>query len=188
MRILTTILSLACVSAFGAIPDEIKDWKMHADRGDAWSQLQLGRCYEYGDAVSRDYEEAVRWYRKAAEQGDSLAQFSLGRCYAEGKGVTKDESEAVKWYKKSADQGDKVGQYFLGMSYAFGLGVPENLVEGYALWNLPGVIKKDGSFKGLDNLEKLMTPAQVKAGQKRTKELQAEIDTKIADKNKAEKK
>jgi uncharacterized protein len=188
MRILTIILSLACVSVFGAIPDEIKDWKMHADRGDDWSQWKLGRCYENGDAVSRDYEEAVKWYRKAAEQGNSYAQLDLGRCYAEGKGVTKDESEAVKWYKKSADQGDKVGQYFLGMSYAFGLGVPENLVEGYAFWNLPGVIKKDDSFKGLDNLEKQMTPAQIKAGQKRTKEIQAEIEAKIADKKKTEKK
>ena len=160
MRILTIILSMVCVNAFGVIPDEIKDWKMHADRGDAWSQWRLGRCYEDGDGVSRDYEEAVKWYRKAAEQGDSDSQLSMGICYANGKGVTKDEAEAVKWYKKSAEQGNKAGQYFLGMSYAFGLGVPENLVEGYALWNLPGVIKKDGSFKGLDNLEKLIEVTQ----------------------------
>lgn len=34
-----------------------------------------------------NYEEAVKWYRKAAEQGYAGAQFELAGCYAEGKGV-----------------------------------------------------------------------------------------------------
>ncbi len=35
--------------------------------------------------MTRDYEEAARWYRKAAEQGDALAQVLLGVMYEEGK-------------------------------------------------------------------------------------------------------
>jgi TPR repeat protein len=107
MRILTIILSLVCVSAFGVIPDEIKDWKMHADRGDAWSQWRLGRCYEDGDGVSRDYEEAIKWYRKSAEQGDADAQFNLGYCYANGKGVKMNVKEAVRWCRMAAEQGNE---------------------------------------------------------------------------------
>lgn len=64
-----------------------------AERGDAEAQyIQGAVCY-----LSKDYAEAVKWYRKAADQNHAQAQYSLGRCYAEGNGVEKDELEAVKW-------------------------------------------------------------------------------------------
>ena len=61
--------------------------------------------YEKGYGVSKDYSEAVKWYRKAAEQGDAEAQNNLGQMYRNGYGVSKDYSEAVKWFRKSARQG-----------------------------------------------------------------------------------
>ena len=62
--------------------------------------------YEYGLGVSRDYNEAVKWYRKSAEQGDADSQCNLGHMYAQGLGVQKDYYEAEKWTKKSAEQGN----------------------------------------------------------------------------------
>lgn len=33
--------------------------------------------YRFGEGVEQNYEEAVKWYRRAAEQGDAEAEHSL---------------------------------------------------------------------------------------------------------------
>ena len=43
-------------------------------QGDTNAQFNLGVMYEDGRGVTQDYQEAVKWYRKAAEQGDAEAQ------------------------------------------------------------------------------------------------------------------
>ncbi len=70
--------------------------------------------YFYGHGVSKNYEEAVAWYRKAARQGNTFAQSSLGWMYHYGQGVPKNEEEAMQWFRKSAEQGNSHGQYGLG--------------------------------------------------------------------------
>ena len=65
---------------------------------------KLGWCYENG--VEKNYEEAVKWYKKAAEKGDDWAMRKLGWCYENGEGVEKNYEEAVKWYKKAAELSD----------------------------------------------------------------------------------
>ena len=70
----------------------------------AMAQVNLGRCYEHGEGVTKDEVEAVKWYRKAAEQNDAQAEHDLGCCYANGQGVTKDYVEAAKWSCKAAEQ------------------------------------------------------------------------------------
>jgi tetratricopeptide (TPR) repeat protein len=67
------------------------------------AQNHLGNKYY----DSKDYSEALKWYRKSAEQGDEDAQNNLGYMYKEGLGVAKDYSEALKWYRKSAEQGNE---------------------------------------------------------------------------------
>jgi len=44
----------------------------------------------------KNYEEAVRWYRKAAEQGDADVQNNLGGLYFYGYGVEQNYKEAIK--------------------------------------------------------------------------------------------
>ena len=51
--------------------------------------------YAKGENISRDYFEAVKWFRKAADQGYAPAQLNLFGAYIQGKGVPKDEAEAV---------------------------------------------------------------------------------------------
>ena len=72
-------------SAEGGTPEFYKE----AEAGQAWAQYEVGECYYHGRGVSKDYAEAVKWYRKAADQGNAQAQFSLGWCYADGKGVSR---------------------------------------------------------------------------------------------------
>jgi hypothetical protein len=57
--------------------------------------------------VSKDYFEAVKWYRKSVEQGYAFAQLDLGMMYKNGCGVDKDYTEARKWIQKAADQGNE---------------------------------------------------------------------------------
>src|SRR5512133_4234221 len=71
-----------------------KETKAKADKGDAPSQLAVGRLYAAGMGVASDDAKAVKYYRKAAEQGLSQAQFQLGLQYAAGEGVKTDSTEA----------------------------------------------------------------------------------------------
>ena len=43
------------------------------------AQLILGACYEDGEGVEQDKEEAVKWYRKAATNGKEDAKKALKR-------------------------------------------------------------------------------------------------------------
>ena len=89
--------------------------------------VEKGHEYYYGrNGVSKDYTEAVKWYRKAAEQGHSNAQNYLGDCYFYGQGVAKDYTEAVKWYRKAAEQGHSNAQNYLGDCYFYGQGVAKD--------------------------------------------------------------
>jgi hypothetical protein len=51
------------------------------------SWFQKGKSYYDGDGVPQDFDEAVKWWRKAAEQGFAAAQWNLAECYYNGEGV-----------------------------------------------------------------------------------------------------
>jgi TPR repeat protein len=104
--------------------------RARAEKGDAQSQSALGEAFHFGTlGVTKNYAEAVKWYRKAAEQNLAEAQFNLGSCYAYGQGVTKDEVEALKWFRKAAEQNLAEAQFNLGICYAYGQGVTKDEVE-----------------------------------------------------------
>lgn len=108
-----------------------------ANNGDFEAMDILGMAYEWGEdneyigfsGIEKNFEEAVKWYRKAAEQGYAPAQHDLGDCYYDGHGVDVDYVEAVKWYRKAAEQGNKFAQDSLGDCYYYGHGVDEDNVE-----------------------------------------------------------
>jgi hypothetical protein len=90
--------------------------------------------------------------------------------------VEKDFVQAAKWYRKASEQGYVLAQYYLGDCYANGDGVAKDLIEAYAYWNQGTV---EYSRRKLAALEKQMTPEQIAAGKKRTKELKRELEDKI---------
>ena len=116
-------------SMFISFAKDISELKRAAEQGDASAQFNLGCCYDFGEGVEKNLQEAVKWYRKSAEQGDAEAQFNLGCCYKRGEGVEKNWHEAVKWYRKSAEQGYASAQFNLGCCYDRGEGVEKNLQE-----------------------------------------------------------
>ncbi len=50
-----------------------------AEQGHAYAQFTVGLMYENGDGVSKDIDEARKWYRKAADQGHEAAKEALKR-------------------------------------------------------------------------------------------------------------
>ena len=103
--------------------------KARAEKGEAAAQSELGSMYDFGQGVTQDYAEAVKWLGKAAEQGHPRAQLLLGLHYQNGDGVRQDYAEAVKWLRKAADQGGAQAQYSLGVCYDRGHGVAQDFAE-----------------------------------------------------------
>ncbi|MGH7181126.1 MAG: tetratricopeptide repeat protein, partial [Nitrospiraceae bacterium] len=118
------VLACATVAAADSYEDatsafERKDYALAArifrplaEQGDAKAQYNLGVMYDKGQGLPQDYQEALKWYRKAAEQGQ--AQNNLGAMYDDGQGVPQGYQEALKWYRKAAEQGQVQAQYNLG--------------------------------------------------------------------------
>lgn len=90
-----------------------------AERGDAEAQDNLGWSFYAGEGVSKDEDEAVKWFRKAAEQGNVRAQWHLGHVYRFGTGAgIKDVNEGLKWWHKAAEGGEARAQWVLGAIYS----------------------------------------------------------------------
>ena len=71
--------------------------------------------YRYGEFVSEEAAQAVKWFRKAAEKADVRAQYNLGEMYLYGEGVPQDYVQAHKWFnlataRKSGECSPKVIQ------------------------------------------------------------------------------
>ncbi|UCE79971.1 MAG: sel1 repeat family protein [Nitrospiraceae bacterium] len=105
------------------VPDE------ESSLDDPVEQTRIGNRFRRGESSSRDYREAVQWYRKAAEQGFAGAQNNLANMYEQGHGVAQDYSEAAKWYVKAAEQENSNAQHSLGRMYLEGRGVPRDFLE-----------------------------------------------------------
>ena len=168
----------------GMTPEEVKafeSYKAKAEKGYPADQYSLGFCYANGDGVAEDKAVAVKWFRKAADQGFAEAQSNLGMCYCLGTGGLGKNNmiEAVKWWRKAAEQGDAEAQNNLGKCYDDGTGVARDYVEAYAFYKLAEKTNEEAG-KRLATLEKFLSHEATLRGQKRSKELQKEIDAKIA--------
>jgi TPR repeat protein len=165
MRILTIILSLFYITAFAEedteqkmAENEVKVLTSLAQQGNAGAQYKLGEIYRSGRSV-----RATRPIVKG-----NITTFIVEI-------VKKDSVQAAKWYLKSAQQGFWFAQYRLAYCYLRGEGVKKDLVEAYAYFNLAGLTSREAGYKRID-LESVLTPSQLEAGQKRFKELQALIE------------
>jgi len=135
----------------------LKLWRPMAEQGDGEAQRNIGEMYYEGWGVTKDYAEAVKWYRKAAKQNVTWAGVSLNRIYeqlrAEGNWPPRsrqakakptftpdfqygiyafrkgDYATAVKNWRPLAEQGNANAQTRLGETYRAGLGVTKDFKE-----------------------------------------------------------
>lgn len=99
----------------------------------------IAEMYYYGNGVTRDFVEAIKWYEKAAKKNFPDALYSLGIMYENGEGVKESSTEAINYYYKAAilnnrnafealknlaEEGEIDAQYYLGELFSNGYGVP----------------------------------------------------------------
>jgi TPR repeat protein len=108
------------LTATAAATLDLKTIQAQAAHGNAMAEYQLGRAYQLGQGVPRDYAKAAAFYRQAAAQGNAKSMFNLGYIYLHGQGVPRDAATAHQWFQKSADQGLAAGELQIGLSYYFG--------------------------------------------------------------------
>lgn len=100
---------------YSDIVNNIETIKKMAEHGDADAQNKLGICYYLGLAdITKNDEEAVKWFTKAADQGFSKAQSNLAFRYLHGEGASQNVKLAVNLFEKAAEQGIENAQHELG--------------------------------------------------------------------------
>jgi TPR repeat protein len=134
----------------------------------------LGVAYELGHGVPIDLPKAFAYYKTSAERGYLLGLVDLGRCHRDGVGTTKDAKAAVGCFHAASFRGEASAQEQLANCYRQGIGVAQDLVEAFAFLNL-AADKSESARASLAELERLMTAEQKTAGQRRAKDLHAEI-------------
>ena len=60
----------------------------------------LANDYYYGNVVTQDYHQALRWYKKAVEAGDRFSYYMIAYMYYYGNGVEENNAEAWNWVQK----------------------------------------------------------------------------------------
>lgn len=152
-----------------------------ADKGEGNKNAlnQVAYLYMRGRGTGRDYEAAMRWFRKAADRGSGRAMNAIGLLYSKGWGVAEDEEEALRWYKKSAERGFYVGQYNYGIilvaDAVAGRGTREDLVTGYMYLLLfqkqnRGTSRlRERTAHGMGTAEKWLTYSQIDEAKRRAR-------------------
>ncbi len=108
-----------------------------AKNGEPTAQLTMGTmCYWGRNCVTKDIDEAIKWYTLSANQGNASAQYKLGELYYHGIEVKQNLPEAVRWYLASANQGNAVAQSRLGYMYTHGEGISVDYKEAMRWYSL----------------------------------------------------
>ncbi len=103
-----------------------------AEKGSGNAMLTLGRFYEQGVGVSRNYTKALEWYEKAAKAGQPEGYYNLGVCCEIGMGTAADAAKALQNYQKAADMGFALAMYKLSTLYISGTGTAKDAAKGTA--------------------------------------------------------
>lgn len=146
------------------------EWRALAARGDGDAQASLGLSYARGQGVSRDYGEAVRWFRLSAERGSAIGQNNLAFMYRNGHGVRQDYAIAVMLYRLSAAQGYALAQGSLGVMYQNGDGIRRDTEEAYMWYTLAAEQGHAGADRARLSLERLMSAEQKAAALARVRD------------------
>ena len=170
-------------------------YRKAACQGYARAQRSLYNCYSRGLGVEEDEKIGVAWLQLADEQGHLNNKQNNNAVTPEGPylgwhptymrlnrviapGAPKDIDQAMSWWRGAAMSGDTRAQYNLGVRYYFGRGVDVDEIEAYAYLNLAAIEVADAADLWTRYLKDVSLEV-AHAGQKRTRELQKEIDANI---------
>lgn len=113
------------------IQSVIGDMHRLAESGDMFAADELASCFEDGNGVEENLNEAKKWYLIAAQLGFVKCMNKVANMYWN----ENDYTEANKWYRKAGDNGYDWGWYNLGGSYSSGKGVEKNELTAIEYYN-----------------------------------------------------
>jgi TPR repeat protein len=175
------LIILVFASSIGAAPETHQSTKpappsrpdkktllAKAQHEDVSAQFWLGTGYEQGWFGKPDFQEALKWLRRAAKHGNPDAQNCLGQMYEDGEGVPQNYVLAAQWYRSAAEHvpdfgGAGQGRNNLGMLYLQGLGVPKDYVKAYMWFSVAG------ANSNLAAAQEKMNPEQIREAQQQAK-------------------
>ena len=111
--------------------------KQIALNGDSEIQYLMGLGFLNGDGISRNYEEAGKYFELCAKQGNSEAQYHLGELYFNnciGNDSSENAKLAFKYFKNSAKQGNDKAELYVAKMYRDGIGVEKNVKKAFLLF------------------------------------------------------
>ncbi|MDU3237697.1 MAG: SEL1-like repeat protein, partial [Veillonella sp.] len=109
-------------------------YKESIKNGNEFSMYNLGKIFDDGNIVDRDYLVAYDYYRMAAEHNYPDAQAELGWMYELGHGVPRDYYKSAYWYNLAAKNNHLVAIANLGTHYMNGNGVECDKEKGFSLY------------------------------------------------------
>jgi len=108
-----------------------------AIKGDPEAQFVIGRMYYTGGQISRNLNEAMKWFLLSANQGHVASPFYIGSIYYSGVLGSPNYKEAFKWFLLSANKGYQQAKYNVGKMYDLGLGVEQD-IDAAIFWYKEG--------------------------------------------------
>ena len=103
-----------------------------SEKGNADAMLTLGRFYEQGVGIGRNYSKALEWYEKAANAGKPEGFYNMGVCCEIGMGAAADAGKALQNYQRAADMGMALAMYKLSSMFIAGSGTARDAAKGVA--------------------------------------------------------
>lgn len=98
-----------------------------AAKGLPIAQFYLAYYFMFGlDVAAIDYNQAIRWLRKADVPGIPEAPYYLGELYLKGKGCEPSPSWAFFYWEKAAMQNYPAAEFRLSQSYEIGYGTEKD--------------------------------------------------------------
>lgn len=141
----------------------------------------LGEVYRTHEEL-KDYEEAVKWYRKADREASWRAEMQLAAMIAHGQGVEPDPARGARMLKDEIESKylpieRGLALIELGILYEEGLGVRPDSVLAYALYDIAAESRSDDihletedqeirARKLRDALEEHMSPQKIEEARK----------------------
>ena len=120
-----------------------------AEKGDYFSQYNLGVMYRDGINVAKNSNKAFHWLTLSAKQGFDKAELNLGQLYELGIGTKINPQLAFEWTYKSAMQGELTAVNNLGTYCLMGFGTEKNIKRAIELYQLAA---ENGSAEAQLNL------------------------------------
>ena len=133
-----------------------------AEAGDSQAQFLVGRYLLRGIGVSKNEQEALKWYMLSAKQGHVKSMNTLGTFYLDNKvdspetdaeiakavpemsfSIAKKDKkqphnleQAVYWFFLSADGGNPRAKYNIGLLYRDGRGLEQSDIDAVKWWKV----------------------------------------------------